>query len=117
MGTAKKIANHCNIKDLGQGFWVDAKKEVAGNNFKWSTGEVIDKDDPIWHEHNPSYDGLCVEFHKGGAINDWALNDVACQKMRSVVCEQGSTAALELEDGKKLFCHSDEKNRIDAFLY
>merc|ERR1712180_212894 len=90
--TAKKIANHCNIKDHGQGFWVDAKKEVLGNNFKWSTGEVIDKDDPIWHKHNPSYDGLCVEFHKGGAINDWALNDVACQKMRSVVCEQRSTA-------------------------
>merc|ERR1711962_1626898 len=90
--TAKKIANHCNIKNHGQGFWVDAKKEVLGNNFKWSTGEVIDKDDPIWHKHNPSYDGLCVEFHKGGAINDWALNDVACQKMRSVVCEQRSTA-------------------------
>ena len=35
----------------------DAEKEANGKNFKWSTGSIIDNNDPIWHDGNPSYDG------------------------------------------------------------
>merc|ERR1712212_449450 len=87
--TMKKIAKHCNIIHA---FWADAKRDQDSVHYSWSTGIVIDNEDPIWHEHNPSYDGLCLEYHKGGAINDWALNDVNCHTKRSVVCEQRSTA-------------------------
>jgi len=87
--TVKRIANHCNIKGSGQGFWVDAKRENTGNFYRWSTSSVIDNKDPIWHDHNPSYDGSCVEYHLGGAPKHvWALNDYACNKHRWVVCEQ-----------------------------
>jgi len=102
--TVERIANHCNIKGHGQGFWVDAKKE--GNNFRWGTGKLIDQKDPIWHDHNPSNDGPCIEFQKGSSRNVWALNDIACNTKRFVVCEQRSPQknALQLADGRKFFC-------------
>jgi len=84
LSTALKILNHCDLKNLA--FWVDAEREANGQNYTWSTGTIIDKNDPIWHKTEPSYDGPCVEwlFWYG----EWALNDYFCHIKRSVVCEQ-----------------------------
>jgi len=115
--TVHRIANHCNIKNRGQGFWVDAKRELK--LFRWSTGRVINKKNPIWHKHNPSNDGPCIEFHKGGSKNVWALNDVSCNTKRFVVCEQRPQirTALKLADGRKFFCHNYGLTRNDADLH
>jgi len=91
--TVRVIWNHCGIKCAGHcGFWVDAMRENHSSNYsRWSTGSIIDRNDPIWLEHNPTYDGPCLEFHTyPGSKKGPALNDEACttRKNRWVVCEK-----------------------------